>query len=137
MSSNRLPTVAKLASSRAWDGMTGHESFAFTEVDRHASAGIQVSGAHWGRKGDRFGLAGSETGIVQVHRDYLGAGGLGFLLGDGKLSYGSEELLETYYRVQVGRALQLTPDVQLIRNPGYNRDRGPALVSSLRLNFRY
>ena len=114
-----------------------NESFAFTEVDRHGSAGIQVSGAHWGRKDDRIGFAGSETGIVRVHRDYLNAGGLGFLLGDGKLDYGAEELIETYYRAQVGRALQVSPDIQLIRNPGYNRDRGPALVGSLRLNFRY
>jgi high affinity Mn2+ porin len=114
-----------------------NESFAFTEVDRHASVGVQVSGAHWRRKDDHFGLAGARTGVAQVHRDYLGAGGLGFLLGDGKLRYGSEELIETYYRAQVGRPLQVSPDIQLIRNPGYNRDRGPALVGSLRLNFRF
>jgi high affinity Mn2+ porin len=114
-----------------------NESFAFTEVDRHLSAGVQVSGVHWGRKDDRFGAAGSRTGIVRVHRDYLNAGGLGFLLGDGKLNYGAEEIMETYYRVQLGRPLQVSPDLQLIRNPGYNSDRGPALVGSVRVNFRY
>ena len=114
-----------------------NESFAFTEVDRHASAGIQLSGAHWGRNDDRIGFGGVRTGIVQVHRDYLNSGGLGFLLGDGKLTYGNEEIVETYYRAQVGRYVQLSSDLQRIRNPGYNRDRGPALVGSLRLNFRY
>jgi high affinity Mn2+ porin len=114
-----------------------NESFVFTEADRHASAGIQVSGAHWSRSTDRFGLAVSQTGIVQVHRDYLNAGGLGFLLGDGRLNYGPEQLVETYYRSQLGPYLQVGPDVQYIRNPGYNRDRGPATVLSLRVNLRY
>jgi high affinity Mn2+ porin len=114
-----------------------NESFAFTETDRHLSAGVQVSGAHWGRSDDRFGFATARTGIVRVHRDYLNAGGLGFLLGDGKLDYGGEQLMEAYYRVQLGRFLQMSPDFQAIRNPGYNRDRGPGIVGSMRLNLRY
>src|ERR1700704_1144760 len=113
-----------------------NESFAFTEVDRHLSAGAQVSGAHWGRTDDRIGLAGVREGIVPVHRTYLAAGGVGFLLGDGRLTYGPERILEGYYRLQTGRYLQLSSDLQSIRNPGYNRDRGPALVGSLRANFR-
>ncbi len=114
-----------------------NESFVFTEVDRHVSGGVQLSGTHWGRKNDRVGMAGVQTEIVQVHRDYLAAGGLGFLLGDGRLNYGPEQILETYYRAQLGDYFQAGPDVQYIRNPGYNRDRGPATVLSLRLNFRY
>ena len=114
-----------------------NESFVFTEVDRHISAGIQVSGVHWGRANDRTGLAGVREGIVAAHRTYLAAGGLGFLLGDGRLTYGPEQIVEGYYRLQAGRYLQLSSDVQRIRNPGYNRDRGPALVGSLRVNFRY
>ena len=114
-----------------------NESFAFTEVDRHISAGAQVSGVHWGRVHDRIGLAGVREGIVSVHSGYLAAGGLGFLLGDGRLTYGPEQILEGYYRLQAGPYLQVSPDLQFIRNPGYNRDRGPALVGSLRANFRY
>lgn len=114
-----------------------NESFVFTEVDRHMSAGVQVSGAHWGRGSDRFGIAAVEHGIVQVHRDYLADGGLGFLLGDGRLDYGPEQIAETYYRAQVGQFFQVSPDVQYVRNPGYNRDRGPATILSLRVNMRY
>jgi high affinity Mn2+ porin len=114
-----------------------NESFVFTEVDRHASVGFQLSGVHWGRRDDRIGIAGVQTGIVQAHREYLNAGGLGFLLGDGKLNYGPEQIAETYYRIQMGTYLQISPDVQYIRNPGYNRDRGPAAVLSLRVNLRY
>jgi high affinity Mn2+ porin len=114
-----------------------NESFAFTEVDRHASAGLQLSGAHWGRKTDRAAIAGLYHGIVALHQDYLAAGGSGFLLGDGGLTYGPEEIVEAYYRCQLGDFLQIGPDVQLIRSPGYNRARGPAMVTSFRVNFRY
>ena len=67
----------------------------------------------------------------------LAAGGTGFLLGDGALRYGAETFVESYYRGQVGPYLQVSPDVQYVRNPGYNRDRGPAWVTSLRANLRY
>ena len=114
-----------------------NESFVFTEVDRHVSAGIQVSGARWGRADDRLGIGAVEHGIAQVHRDYLAAGGLGFLLGDGYLNYGPEQIVETYYRSQAGPYFQISPDIQYVRNPGYNRDRGPATILSLRVNLRY
>ena len=117
------------------DGTT--ESFAFTEVEGHLSGGVQVAGNHWGRSLDRFGLAALRHTINSAHRDYLAAGGTGFLLGDGALRYGAETFLETYYRTQLGSYLQVGPDVQYVRNPGYNRDRGPAWVTTLRANLRY
>jgi high affinity Mn2+ porin len=61
----------------------------------------------------------------------------GVLLGDGRLTYGAEQILEAYHRVQVGEFIQLTPDIQHIWNPGYSRDRGPATVYALRINARY
>jgi len=114
-----------------------NESFAFTEVDRHVSAGLQVSGAHWARTDDRVAIAVVQHGIVAVHRAYLAAGGIGFLLGDGQLTYAPERIVEAYYRLQLGRMLQVSPDVQWIQNPGYNSARGPATVLSLRVNARY
>ncbi len=117
------------------DGRT--ESFVFTEVDRALSAGLQISGAHWGRHGDRVGIAGLLHGLSSEHRSYLAAGGTGFLLGDGALNYGPEEIAEAYYRLQLGAYVQLSGDAQLIEHPGYNRDRGPAAILGLRLNLRY
>jgi high affinity Mn2+ porin len=113
------------------------ESFAFTESDRHLSGGLQVSGAHWGRGDDRLGIATVIDGIVKIHQEYLARGGDGFLLGDGALNYGEEQIVEAYYRVQCGKYIEVSPDYQYIRNPGYNRDRGPATVLSLRLNVKY
>jgi high affinity Mn2+ porin len=117
------------------DGHT--EDFMFTEVDQCLSTGIQVSGIHWSRTDDRLGIAYVWHGLSPEHRDYLAAGGSGFLLGDGRLNYGLEQILETYYRVQLGQYAQLSPDFQYIQNPGYNRDRGPVEVYSLRLRVSY
>jgi high affinity Mn2+ porin len=117
------------------DGST--ESFAFAEVEHQLSGGLQLSGAHWSRGEDRLAVALLLSGLGALHHEYLAAGGSGFLLGDGALSYSVEEIFESYYRAQLGRFIQVSPDVQLIRNPGYNRARGPAAVASLRLNVRY
>jgi hypothetical protein len=109
-----------------------NESFVFTEVDRHASLGMQVSGKRWHRSADAFGVAGVTDGLSAPHRQYLAAGGRGFLLGDGALRYAPEIAGEAYYRLQLGAYVALSPDVIAIRNPGYNRDRGPAVVLTLR-----
>ena len=117
------------------DGTT--ESFAFTEAEGHLSGGVQLAGQHWGRSLDRLGVAVLRHTINEAHRNYLAAGGAGFLLGDGRLRYGPETFLEGYYRFQVSPAVQISPDIQYARNPGSNRDRGPAVVTSLRANLRY
>jgi hypothetical protein len=124
------------------DGKT--ESFAFTEVDRHVSLGGQLSGVHWRRGDDCLGVAAVVEGLSGPHRDYLAAGGMGFLLGDGRLSYDNEEIFEAYYRAQWSFApwhtplrLQVSPDFQYIRNPGYNHDRGPVRFYALRLHLEY
>ncbi|MBF0515873.1 MAG: carbohydrate porin [Nitrospirae bacterium] len=116
----------------------GHnENFMYTEVDQHLSLGVQLSGIHWGRPEDRVGLASAIQGISRQHRDYLAAGGLGMLIGDGQLNYGPEQILEMYYRLQIGKYVQITPDYMLIANPGYNRDRGPASIMSMRMRVAY
>ncbi|HYL01818.1 MAG TPA: carbohydrate porin [Steroidobacteraceae bacterium] len=124
------------------DGHT--ESFAFTEVDRLLSFGGQLSGVHWHRGEDRLGLAAVVEGLSDLHREYLAAGGSGFLLGDGRLDYAHEQILEAYYRMQWTLALgatalrvQLSPDVQYVRNPGFNADRGPVRFYALRLHLEY
>ncbi len=114
-----------------------NESFVFTEVDRHLSAGIQVSGVRWGRRREVAGVGFVDHGLSPLHREYLARGGHGFLLGDGALNYGHERILEAYYRIQIGPWVEVSPDVQQIWNPGYNRDRGPATVLGLRINARY
>jgi hypothetical protein len=114
-----------------------HESFVFTEVDRLLSAGGQVSGRRWHRTDDALGIAGVIDGISAPHRNYLAAGGNGFLLGDGALSYGHESIVEGYYRFAIGQYVAISPDVIFVANPGYNRARGPATVLTARLNAHW
>jgi carbohydrate-selective porin OprB len=117
----------------AWnDG--ANESFAYTEAERALSIGGQLSGAHWGRSQDQLGVALGIDGLSALHRDYLAAGGCGFMLCDGALDYGHERVVEAYYRAQLGRYLQVSPDLQWISNPGYNRARGPARVIGVRVH---
>ncbi|MBU6476585.1 MAG: carbohydrate porin [Xanthomonadaceae bacterium] len=117
------------------DGHT--ESFVFTEVDRDASLGAQVSGVHWHRPQDRLGIAIGMNALSRDHRDYLATGGCGFLLCDGWLDYGHEEIAELYYALRLLPHVTLSPDFQFIRNPGYNRDRGPARFIGIRAHVEY
>jgi high affinity Mn2+ porin len=117
------------------DGHT--ESFAFTEVDRTFSSGAQLSGTHWNRAQDHLGLALVVDGLSRDHRDYLAAGGSGFLLGDGKLNYAREQIAEAYYQYRVVAHVDLEPDIQFVRDPGYNRDRGPARFVGLRAHIEF
>jgi high affinity Mn2+ porin len=119
-----------------WDnGKT--ESFAYTEVDQTLAGGVGANGAWWHRRQDRAGLAWVSNAVAKDHQNYLAQGGLGFLLGDGALRYGRENILETYYTAHLWRGIYLAPGVQHINHPGYNRDRGPVVVPSLRLHLEF
>ena len=111
------------------------ESFAYTEVDQTFSGGADLRGDRWHRREDKFGAAFVSDAISGDHREYLALGGLGFLLGDGKLNYGRENILEGYYTAHVWHGVNLSADVQRVWNPGYNRDRGPVFVGALRLHL--
>lgn len=113
------------------------EEYAFTEIDNDLSAGISVSGHRWNRPDDVFGVAYSTAGLNRQHRAYLAAGGLGGFLGDGQLThYAREQVLETYYNYQPFKGVQISPDVQLILNPGYNADRrGPVVIYGVRMHL--
>lgn len=132
---NIAPNVTAYARF-GWDnGKT--ESFAYTEVDQTFAGGIGVNGAAWRRKFDRAGVALVTNAICKDHQEYLANGGLGFLLGDGALRYGRENIVETYYTAHVWRGIYVAPGLQHIVNPGYNQDRGPVLIPSFRLHLEF
>lgn len=118
------------------DGKT--ETWAFTEIDRSLSLGAVLKGASWSRKDDEIGLAFVGNGISKDHRDYLAAGGYGFIIGDGQLNYSPELIAEVYYKLNAYQhKLWLSPDYQFIANPAYNKDRGPVNVLSLRAHVAF
>jgi high affinity Mn2+ porin len=114
-----------------------HESYAYTEVEETFAVGSDLAGTAWHRKSDKAGLAFVSNGISADHQEYLKLGGRGFLLGDGGLRYGRENLVESYYNAHVWRGVFAGPDVQYVSNPGYNRDRGPVVVPGFRLHLEY
>jgi high affinity Mn2+ porin len=117
------------------DGHT--ETWAYTEVDETASLGLSLKGIRWGRPNDVVGLGGVISGLSSEHREYLEAGGLGFELGDGRLSYSPEEVMEIYYDWRVVDHVFVTPDFQFVNNPGYNSDRGPVAIWGLRVHVEF
>jgi high affinity Mn2+ porin len=114
-----------------------HESFAYTEVDQTVEFGGDYSGRSWSRPYDKLGVTFVSNAIKKDHQDYLKLGGLGFLLGDGKLNYAREDILEGYYNVHAWRGVYYSLDLQYIDHPGYNKDRGPVLVESVRMHVDF
>ncbi|MDR3722215.1 MAG: carbohydrate porin [Candidatus Acidoferrales bacterium] len=114
-----------------------NESFAYTEVDRTLELGGFTKGTLWHRRNDRAGVAFVANGIVAAHQQYLALGGLGFLLGDGGLTYGPEKIFEGFYTAHVWRGVFASFDIQHLNNPGYNQNRGPVTVPALRLHVDF
>lgn len=114
-----------------------HESFAYTEVDETEQIGLGGNGSRWGRKYDRLGLVFVSNGISRDHQEYLKLGGLGFLLGDGTLRYGREDIVESFYTLHLWRGVFPAFGVQYVVHPGYNRDRGPVVVPGARLHIEF
>lgn len=116
------------------DGNTA--TWAFTEIDRTASAGLRVNGSIINRPFD-VGVAGIVNGISAPHRNYLNAGGYGFILGDGKLNYGLEHIVEVFFKEMLLQGIWVTLDYQFVANPGYNRDRGPVNIFAIRTHVEF
>ena len=117
------------------DGHT--EAWTFADVDRTATAGLSIKGEFWGRPQDVLGVAGVLNGISREQQDFLAAGGTGILAGDGRLTYGLEKVVETYYDLCVWKTVRVAFDYQFIADPAYNRDRGPVSVFGGRLHWEY
>jgi high affinity Mn2+ porin len=111
-----------------------NESWAFTEIDASTALGFQLDGKAWHRKDDKLGLAYVQNNISSLHRQYLEKGGYGFLIGDGRLTYGPEQITELYYNMALWHHVYISPDYQFVINPAYNKDRGPVHIVSVRLH---
>jgi high affinity Mn2+ porin len=113
-----------------------NETWAFTEIDRHLSAGLSIKSDFWKREGDNFGIAVIINGLSKDHKNFLKAGGYGFIIGDGNLNYSPEFITEVYYNFRFFKKnLWLSPDYQFILNPAYNSDRGPVHAFGIRAHL--
>jgi high affinity Mn2+ porin len=118
------------------DGKTA--SWEFTDIDNNIQLGINASGKIWGRPEDELGVAVASNGISKDHQAYFEAGGYSYIIGDGHLNYGREQIFETYYRAKLNAFIFLSADYQLILNPGYNKDRkGPISIPGVRMHIEF
>ncbi|MBI2752419.1 MAG: carbohydrate porin [Betaproteobacteria bacterium] len=107
--------------------------------DRTLSAGAEFSGSYWGRGGDAVGLA---LGVNHTSADFRALSASVDADGDGVPDFGytasgSERVLEGYYRYRVNKRFELTPDLQVIGNPGGNAWAPAVKVLGLRAQITY
>jgi hypothetical protein len=114
-----------------------HESFAYSEVGQTILVGGDYNGHGWSRPNDKAGAAFVSNAIKRDHQNYLHYGGLGFLLGDGGLTYAREDIVEWYYNAHLWRGLFGMVGGSYIVHPGYNRDRGPLYVPTVRAHIDF
>ena len=114
------------------------EAFEFTEINKSFATGLSLRGNRWNRSDDTVGLAAVVNGLSSAARDYFAAGGMGILIGDGRLpDYGLEKIVETYYSMAVAEHLTISADFQSVVDPAYSRDRGPVYIFGLRLHSEF
>ena len=113
------------------------EIMSFTDITQSFSLGISLNGARWGRPNDIVGLAGVINMLSAAERAFLAAGGTGILVGDGRLAYAPERIIETYYSLRVAEPLSLSLDYQFVGNPAYDEARGPVHIFSARIHLEF
>jgi high affinity Mn2+ porin len=110
------------------------EAYEFSDINQSLSAGLQLKGELWSRHDDTVGIAAVANRISGAAQAYFAAGGLGILIGDGRLNYAPEQILEMYYSLRLISHVALTLDYQYVANPAYNQDRSPVSIYGVRLH---
>jgi high affinity Mn2+ porin len=114
------------------------EPYEFADIDDTVSGGLALAGKRWGRPDDTVAIAGVVNQISAIHQAYLNDGGLGILVGDGRLPHpGPEQIVESYYEIAALKALKVTLDYQLVVNPAYDRGRGPVSIGAVRFHTQF
>jgi high affinity Mn2+ porin len=113
------------------------EAFDFTEINHSLATGILLKGNPWKRHNDSLGLAIVKNNISRDGQAYFAAGGMGILIGDGALNYASEEIIETFYNVVFNPTFNMALNYQNVKNPAYNKDRGPVNIFGVRFHVNF
>ncbi len=114
------------------------EAYEFADIDRSVEVGASIGGSPWDRPADTVGVAAIDNGISAAREAFLNLGGLGILVGDGRLPHpGAEQILETYYSFAAWSWAHLSFDYQWVKNPAYNTDRGPVSIFAVRIHAQF
>ena len=114
------------------------EAYDFTDISQSASIGLSFSGKRWNRPDDTLGAAFALNNLSRQGQNFLNAGGLGVLVGDGSLPHpGLEQIFEVYYSLAAFKYTHVTADYQFVNNPAYNTQRGPVSAFAVRLHAEF
>jgi high affinity Mn2+ porin len=114
------------------------EAYDFTDVNQSLTFGFSLKGNYWNQPAHTFGTALAVNGLSKEAKAYFSAGGMGILIGDGQLPhYSNEQIVEAYYAVKLNKALTVSGDIQYVKNPAYNADRGPVSIGGLRVHAEF
>ncbi len=95
-SSSRSPRISACSPARA--GTTARTKSCRSRISTAACrAAFRSRAAIGDARATPSASAARSTALSAAHRDFLAAGGLGLLIGDGRLNYRPEQILETYY----------------------------------------
>jgi porin len=100
-------------------GRAGWADEDVNEIEVFASAGLHYQGLVPGRDDDVLGIGFAWGGLS----DHAG------------FSAGFERVVEVYYNVQVTPWLHISPDLQVVSNPGGDEKNGDAVVAGIRVQL--
>jgi hypothetical protein len=115
-------------------GRYGHQLKGRTRFDRALTLGAELDGGLWSRAADGVGIA---FGALRTSADFRRDSPTIDADGDGTPDFGyqasgSEKQVELYYRYKLNGSVELTPDFQVIRQPGGNAAAPTVKVLGLR-----
>lgn len=115
-------------------GRYGHQLKGKPRFDRALTAGVELDGSPWSRAADSIGLA---FGALRTGADFRRNSSTLDSDGDGTPDVGYhaggwEKDVELYYRYKLNSHVELTPDLQWIRQPGGNASARSVTVVGLR-----
>lgn len=127
--------IGVFARAMVSDGQS--EVDAYTSTDRSASFGVLGKGGLWSRPRDVTGGGINFGWISAAHARYLSLGGIDGFIGDGRINAAPETALDAFYSFNYRKTFWLSGDYQRIINPGFNADRGPVNVFSLKAHGEF
>lgn len=96
--------------------------------NRALTAGVVVAGAGWNRPEDLIGIGFGRLAAGSRYGSSVGQGA-------GGLPPGAERTVEVFYRFDVGRHLEVTPDFQYVARPGGLSSASSVRVVGLKIRF--
>ncbi len=96
------------------------------EFDEVLTLGLEIAGTSWGRADDAVGLA---AGRLETDKVYASAGNEGQAAG---FASGAEKIVEVFYRLALGRHVQLSADLQFLRHPRGDPTAATTRVAGIR-----